>query len=138
MAVIELKLDPSKKELKVFGAMLLAFFALVGGLVWWKFESRQAAQTIWTVGAVLTLVYFSLEPLRLYVYRGWMYAAYPIGWTVSHVLLGLIFYGVITPIGLIMRLLGRDPMQRGFEPNAATYWEPREQVADVKRYFRQF
>ena len=138
MAVIELKLDPSKKELKVFGAMLLAFAALVGGLVWWKFESQQTAQIIWAVGAVVTLVYFAVPPFRMPVYRGWMYAAYPIGWTVSHVLLGIIFYLVITPIGLIMRLLGYDPMQRKLDPNAATYWEPRAQVADVKRYFRQF
>jgi len=138
MAVIELKLDPSKKELKVFGAMLLAFFALVGSLAWWKFESRQTAQIIWAVGSGVTLIYFALPPIRLLVYRGWMYAAYPIGWTVSHILLGVIFYLVITPIGLIMRLLGYDPMQRKLDPNAATYWEPRAQVADVKRYFRQF
>ena len=41
-----------------------------------------------------------------------MVLAFPIGWTVSQVILLLMFYGLFTPIGLVFRLIGRDPLQR--------------------------
>ena len=72
------------------------------------------------------------------LYRGWMLAAMPIGWTISHVILALVLFGLMTPIGLVMKLIGRDPMQRSFDREATSYWAGHEQVKDSKRYFRQF
>ena len=46
------------------------------------------------------------------IYVGWMVLAFPIGWTVSQVMLALMFFGLFTPIGLVFRLIGRDPLQR--------------------------
>ena len=137
MAVIELKLDPSKRDLNIFGFMLIGFVALLGGLVWWKFESPLAAKYVWGIGAALSVVFFAIPPLRLPIYKGWMYAAFPIGWTISHIVLAFTFYLVITPIGLVMRLF-RDPMHRKPDPKLATYWTPRRQTTDMKQYFRQF
>jgi hypothetical protein len=72
------------------------------------------------------------------LFVGWIVAAYPIGWTVSHVLLSAIFFLVLTPIGLILRATGTDPMHRSFDPDARTYWSKREPVREAARYFRQF
>ena len=72
------------------------------------------------------------------LYRGWMFAALPIGWTISHILLGMVYFLVFTPIGLIMRALGKDPMERRFQPDAPTYWIKRPPPAESARYFRQF
>ena len=72
------------------------------------------------------------------VYVGLSCAAFPVGFVVSHVVMVLVYYGVVTPIGLVMRLLGHDPMHRGFDRDAATYWVERPAVHDPKRYFRQF
>ena len=66
-----------------------------------------------------------------------MVAAFPIGWTVSHLLLGSIFYLVITPIGLLLRALGHDPMERKFDREAKTYWIEHER-AETARYFRMY
>jgi hypothetical protein len=52
--------------------------------------------------------------------------------------MALIFYLVVTPLGVIMRLTGRDPMERRFDPKAKTYWKPRPTQTDASRYFRQF
>jgi len=57
---------------------------------------------------------------------------------VSFVILAAIYYAVLTPIGLLMRLVGYDPMCRRRDANAASYWTSREPVDDVRRYFRQF
>ena len=66
------------------------------------------------------------------------YAALPIGLVVSYLILGVIYYLVLTPVGLLLRLRGYDPLSREWEPNAGTYWIRREALRDTDRYFRQF
>ena len=67
-----------------------------------------------------------------------MAAAYPIGLVVSHVILAIAFYLVFTPVGLLMRWLGRDPMEREFDPSRASYWKKREERNEDARYFKQY
>jgi hypothetical protein len=136
--MIDLNLNPSRKELKWFSIGLVIFSGLVGWFVYHKSGSMG-----WTLGvagtiAALGLIGCAIPTVARWVYVPWVLAAYPIGWTVSHVLLGVIFYLIVTPMGLLMRLLGRDPMQRKFDPDARTYWISRPQNQDVSRYFRQF
>jgi hypothetical protein len=67
-----------------------------------------------------------------------MAAVFPIGWLVSHLLLAAIYYLVVTPIGVMMRVCRYDPMQRRFDRQAATYWKPRRNTDDPQRYFKQY
>lgn len=138
MSLIELRTDASKKELAWFGLLLLAFLGLVGLLVWRATGSLTAPRYIWGAGVVLATVYYLVPPLRRPMFKGWMYAAYPIGWVVSHVLLAVIYFGILTPIGLLMRVFRYDPMERKFDKGAASYWVERERNPDVSTYFRQF
>ena len=62
----------------------------------------------------------------------------PIGWVISHLLLSIIYYLLLTPIGIIMRLVGYDPMKRKLEKKRETYWVTRQQVRDPNRYFKQY
>jgi hypothetical protein len=57
---------------------------------------------------------------------------------VSHLLLLVVYYLVLTPIGLLMRLIGYDPLQRRFDRSAQSYWTPHDPAADDARYFKQF
>jgi hypothetical protein len=75
----------------------------------------------------------SVEPL----FRVAMAVAAPIGWVVSHVLLGVIFYLVITPLALFFRLIGRDALARRATTGAASQWVPREPSTDPRRYWHQ-
>lgn len=136
--MIEINKNPSRRELNWFGVLFALFFAIVGAVVMWKFGSVRTAQIIWGVAAVITVVYYALPPVRRLLYLGWMYAAYPIGWTVSHVLLGVIYYLVMTPIGLVMRLAGRDGLEQRIDRSADTYWTEHRPGGDPARYFRQF
>ena len=138
MSVIEFNLNPSQRDLKIFGWLLPVFFTFIGGLMLWRFQSMSVAQSLWIVGVVMTLVYWGLPRLQRLVYVGWIYAAYPIGWTVSHIILAIVFYLVITPIGLVMWLVRYDPMQRKLDRQAKSYWSVRKSAADVKQYYRQF
>jgi hypothetical protein len=138
VALLEINRNPSRRDLAWFGAVLLLFFVVVGGIIGRALHSDVARNALWGAGSGLALVYYLVPPLRRPVFVGWMYAAYPIGFVVSHVLLGLVYFGVVTPIGLLMRAVGHDPMARRFDRSAPTYWIARERAADVTRYFRQF
>ena len=138
MALIEINKSPSPRELTWFGILLGLFFTVVGSLIWFRFERPMLAYTLWGTGTGIVLLYWALLPLRRLFYLGWMYAFFPIGWLVSHLLLGGVYYGLLTPIGLIMRAAGYDPMQGHFEPDSKTYWTKHPSGQDASRYFRQF
>jgi hypothetical protein len=72
-------------------------------------------------------------------YETWSLLFLPLAWSVSSLLLVLVYYGVLTPIGLVLRLVGRDPLHREFDRSAASYWVKRDEMAvDPDRYFCQF
>jgi hypothetical protein len=131
VALIEINRNPTRRELQQFGGIWLPLFlAVVGGMLAYKRpESLPVALGLWSLGAMSCAV-------------GWIVPAALrpvwIGWTISHLLLAIIFYVVITPAGVLMRLCGRDPMQRKFDRRATTYWVPHVEPEETGRYFRQF
>lgn len=138
MAIIEINKDPSPRDLRWFGLVVFAFCGVIGGLMWWRLGAPLAARAVWIVGACLATLFYAIPPLRRPMFVGWMYAAFPIGWVVSHVVLAIVYYLVITPIGLVMRIVGRDPMHRRPDPRAKTYWREHDPHTSQGRYFRQF
>ena len=138
MALIELRINPAARDLKWFGLILLAFLGLVGILVWRATGSLAWPRLIWGGAATLSLIYYVARPLQRPMYIGWSYLTYPVGWVISHVLMALVFFGLFTAVGLLMRLFRYDPMMRTFDRSAKTYWVPHEDQADVAYYFRQY
>ncbi len=137
--MISINWKPSSRELRMFAVLLMVFFAIVAGI--WKFKSSETTgpailvSVAWTIG----LLGLAIPQAVRWVYVGWMAAVFPIGWVVSHLLLAVIFFGVIMPIGLILRVLGRDPMRKMLDRSATTYWIARPtEPTDSQRYFRQF
>lgn len=128
---------PSESDLRWFGVIVLLFFGIVGGLVLWQLGSIFAARILWGTGLGIAGLYYLARPLRRPIYSVWMRAVTPIGWVVSHLVLGAIYYLVITPIALVMRLFGRDELKQRLDPSAPSYWSEREPAGDVARYFRQ-
>jgi hypothetical protein len=137
VAVIEVNKRPSRRELAWFGAVPPIFFGLVGLLIWWQLDSVRGARISWGIGLGLAIAYFSVRPIRLPLYLGWMHAVKPIAWTISHLVLAAIFFLLITPIGMVMRLFGRDPLEREFGESVETYWVRHDPGGDTARYLRQ-
>jgi hypothetical protein len=136
--MMKINKNPSKKELAWFGLLCLGFFGLIGLSILHKTHALRPAVNLWIAAAVGVTIYYAVPAVRKPVYVGWMYAAYPMGWLVSHVLLAITFFGVLAPIGFLMRLVGRDPLARAIDPSASTYWSPHDPGTDPNRYFRQF
>ena len=72
------------------------------------------------------------------MYVGLTLLALPVGYLVSYLAMGALFYLLITPLGLFFRIIGRDPLQRRFRKEAASYWIPLGPGPPRERYFRQF
>jgi len=138
MGLIRIDMNPPRKQLNWFGLFWLVFFGAVGAYVLWRTHLWPAAIALWAAAAVVPAVGWAVPGFMRIVYVGLSVVAYPIGLTVSFVVLAVVYYGVITPIGLVMRLFGRDSMYRRFEGQAESYWVPHRPVDSVKRYFRQF
>src|SRR5262245_52931839 len=114
----DIPFDPPLTTLRQLAGLWLAFF---GGLALWEGLVRGHSG----LAAVFAAMAVTIGPVGLArprwirpIYVGWMILAFPIGWTVSQVMLALMFFGLFTPIGLLFRLLGRDPLHRARRPRA--------------------
>lgn len=67
-----------------------------------------------------------------------MAAVYPIGWIVSRVVLGVLFFGLFTPVAVLFRCAGRDELALKPQPGATTYWRAKPGAKDKAQYLRQF
>ena len=136
MAVVDINWSPSQKELRQFSVLWLVFFGAIG-LYFWLVKGADWGRYVALV-SLLGVPGFFLPAMMKPIFITWMVLAFPIGWTISHLLLGGIYYLVFTPIGLLLRALGTDPMNRKLDREAETYWTKHESADDVSRYFRQF
>ncbi len=138
MGLVRIDHDPSWKQLGLFGVIWLVFFGALGGIVLKSGGSLSAARSVWGLAVVVPLVGWMIPSFMRIVYVAMAYAAFPIGFGVSHLILIIVYYLVLTPTGLLMRLFRYDPVARRFDVDAETYWCPREQDENPERYFRQF
>jgi hypothetical protein len=99
----------TKKQLRSFGLTVGAVFALIA---LWPVLIRGDGPRVWAaVPAVLLIVPALVWPSSLSrVYKGWMALAEVLGWINTRIILGAVFYLIVTPIGAVRRLLGKDPM----------------------------
>ena len=72
MSVLDLHMNPSRRELRWFGVLIFLFAGLIGGLVLWRARSLEVATVIWSIGAVSCLFFYAVRPLRLPMFRLWM------------------------------------------------------------------
>jgi saxitoxin biosynthesis operon SxtJ-like protein len=109
-----------KVQLRRFGLIVGGIFGAIGI---WPVVVRGQSARLWMVGLALALVVPALLAPRVLApaHRAWMALGDALGWINTRLVLGLIFFGVVTPTGLVLRLTGRDPMRRAFEPNTVSY-----------------
>jgi uncharacterized membrane protein HdeD (DUF308 family) len=114
------KHQATDKELRQFGLLVGGVFAVLG---LWPVVFRGESSRLWAmVLGSLLLVFGAIVPQALkQVHRGWMQVGHVLGSINTKIILGIIYYGLITPMGLVMRLMGKDPMHRALAKEATTY-----------------
>jgi ABC-type uncharacterized transport system permease subunit len=136
MSLIRIDRNPSTRQLVVFGIAWLIFLGLWG----WACRARgheTMGDILCIASAAVPLAGLASRRVLRYAFVGMSYATYPVGFLVSHVVLALVYFLALTPIGLTMRALGHDPLSRKFDPGAKSYWKPRDKTKPIASYFNQ-
>ena len=123
------------KDLRKFSLTLFLAFAILGLLVVWK--RGEAGLIFCGVGLALLLCGLISPKLLVSPYKGWITLSLVLGFVMTHLVLLLMYYVVFTPVGIVMRVLGRDILHKQFEKNETTYWIKREQNAFVKERYEK-
>jgi len=117
-----LSIDQSvaKKDLRNFGLLVGAVFSVIG---MWPLLFRGDEVRVWAIGLGGTLMVLgSFVPGVLApVHRAWMQLGHILGWVNTRILLGVVFYGLITPMGIVFRLIGKDVMRQAMTQDSSTY-----------------
>ena len=125
------------KTLRQFGLLCMA---LAGAMSILSFTRGHAAAATWMFAALAVILGLLgiLKPRALRpLFVAAICIAFPIGWLVSHALLAIVFFGLVTPAAFIFRLIGRDRL-RLKSWDAGSLWLPRTGSSESRRYFRQF
>lgn len=121
----------SDRDLRKFGLVMAGALGVLGGLAAWR---GRGAGIVLLVGAALFLALALLVPRGLApVERAWMAVARVLSVVMTHVILTLFYYLVITPFGLVMRAAGRDPLRLRSAPTRGSFWEPAESAGSEPR-----
>jgi len=138
MIIEEIKsINSSTKELRKFGLTVGIALALIGGLFLW----RQRPYYYYFFILSAAFVFFGIAvPILLWpVQKVWMSLAVLLGWFMTRVILIVLFYLVVTPIGLLARLFDKDFLNLKFDNNADSYWISKERIKFEKSsYEKQF
>jgi hypothetical protein len=110
----------TRRQLRDFGLLVGGIFGAIG---LWPMVWRHQSPRFWAVTLAVVLVLPALVAPSVLkpAYRAWMALAEVLAWINTRIILGLVFFLVVTPIGLVMRLLGRDPMRRQFDRAGESY-----------------
>jgi len=138
MIIEEIKsIRSGKKELRQFGIIIGIACGMLGVLLWWRGKAYYPYSFI--IAAALLCVGVTLPAALKPFHKIWMTISILMGWLMTRIILIILFYGILTPIGLISRLCGQDFLDKKLNKKAPSYWVLRDkQNVDKKTYEQQF
>ncbi len=130
------KLDRSPRALRRFGFMVGSVILILGCFLLWR--QRVAGWPLISIGTVLILAAGMVPSLLKWVYGPWMIGALALGWVVTRILLTLVFFLVVTPVGLLQRLFGKRVIEVAWKADTTSYWRLRTDRPVPADYEKQF
>ncbi|MDP9132710.1 MAG: SxtJ family membrane protein [Nitrospirota bacterium] len=109
-----------KKELRNFGLLVGGAFCLIG--IWPAIRHGEELR-LWALvpGALLIPLGLTAPTVLAPLFKGWMRVGHVMGWINTRIILGVLYFGLITPMGVVMRLFGWDAMRRALSKDALSY-----------------
>jgi hypothetical protein len=136
--LVRIEWKPRPKTLEQFSQWAMFFLGMVlCPLEVYRGHAR-AALALWAAAVVIRLVGLGRPGWLRPIFVGLTLLSWPIGVVVSYSTLAVIYYLIFTPVALVFRLIGRDALQRRFEPESKSYWETYQPNRGLARYLRQF
>jgi hypothetical protein len=121
-----------------FGLLVGGVFFAIGS--WWLYRGRGGPATVVliVVGSLLLLAGALVPSLLRGPYRAWMSLAEALSMVMTNVILAIVYFGVVTPIGVARRAFGGDPLRRRARAGGS-YWFPySDRQRDLKHYEKMF
>ena len=137
MSLVHINWKPGAADLRKFGVAMIVGFGIIGLLMQFAAHKPATAYGCYGFGAAAGLLGLSGTRAALPVYWAWMGVAFVMGNIMSRVLLAAFYFGMITPMGWTMRLIGRDKL-RLRKPATASYWTDLPPPAAPTSHERQF
>jgi hypothetical protein len=126
----------TNKELRKFGITVSIPMMLLGSFLWWR--DSGAAVYVLSIGGMLLVTGLVFPVALKYVEIVWMKFAVVMSFIMTRVILTIAFFFVITPMGLILRLMGKDLLQMKIDNQLTSYWVPVEKDGPQTRPDKPF
>lgn len=137
MSFIKINWKPNSRELRIFGCSFLIGMGLAGSLFFFVFSKIEFAYFLWGCGSTFFLFCITGKSIALPFYWIWMGFIYTITQSLGYISLTMIYYLILTPIGLFSRLIGRDRLKLK-RIETQTYWHNIVKHDRDEQYERQF
>ena len=126
------------RELRNYGFVMAVALAAIGALLLWR--DKEHYLVFFAVAAAFLLAALAAPVTLKPVYRAWMTLAGLMGWIMTRVILIIAFVVVLAPIGLLLRLCGKDILDIRFKTaGQGSYWKERDSERPGQRdYEKQF
>ena len=141
----EINWKPDGEELRKFAISLMVGFpiiAIVFFLIKWISGDGMPAPRFFLllggIGAGVGLLCFLIRPLARLLYPLWYGIAACVGIVIANLLFTLLYYVLFTPLGVFMRIKGRDALHLKFQRGTASYWKDAPPAPPADKYFRQY
>ncbi len=138
--MIKLQLNPTAKLLRQFAWVAVPGFAMLA-LALHRLTGlpNVGAIGLAAVGPITLMAQLlGVRSVPLFVWRALTVLTYPLGFVLFPILVGLVYYGVFTPIGLVFRALGRDSLQLRLDRSQVSYWNERKTAKPSSSYFKLY
>lgn len=130
------KLSANKRELKNFALTIGLVLSILSIFFWYKGNATYYWYLL--TGIVLVLIGFIVPFLLKPFYYPWMSFAIILGFVMTRLILTVFYFLVITPVGLLMRSFGKDPLNRKIDKNSKTYWLKKEYLIKDRSRFEKY
>ena len=138
MLINEIKnIKSTKKELREFGLVVGTVFGILGALFWWR--GKHIYPYLLFISVFLVFFGLALPAVLKPIQKIWMGIALIIGYFMTRIILGVLFYLVITPLGIVCRVLNQDLFNLKIDKTKNSYWQYRDiSEFNKERYEKQF
>ncbi len=130
------KLTKTTRELRRFGLVMTAPLLVIGCALIWR--GRAVGPYVIVVAALFLMAAVAFPQVLRPVERVWMALARVLSVIMTYVILTVTFFVVITPMGMILRILGKDLLQKKFDSEKSSYWVPVEPDGPCSRYDKPY
>ena len=126
-----------KSDIRKFGITIGIILMIIAGFLFWK--EKESYQIFIAAGALFCLTGFILPIILKPFFIAWMTFAIILGWFMTRLILSLVFYGIMTPIGVLSRIFGKKFLKLNFDKTNNTYWNNRKiHSLEKTHYEKQF